>query len=520
MRATSLGHAGILIEAGSSRVLCDPWFVPAFFGSWFVFPRNDQLDAELLAKIESPTHLYISHIHGDHLDEAFLASHVSRDATVLLPEFPSHELERRLSGLGFTKFIKTENGKEIAIDSETKIAIHVETSIADGPGGDSAIVVSDKTARLVNQNDCRTGDLDALRSHGPIDLHWLQYSGAIWYPMVYEQDATTKQHLARAKVESQFARALKYVERLNARAVVPSAGPPCFLDEDLFHLNMITGNETSIFPDQTKFLDRLRKLGRDQDILAIPGTEIEVSPEEIYVSLPKNVKVSEIFTHKEKYLRKYQADWSEWLQAEKDKWFATASSKKIDLVSELQAWFEPLLAICPALRSGVGANCLIRTRDTEILINFQEAKVENFIDQTFGFRFDIPRELLETIVHQKAVDWSNSFFLSCRFTAWRSGEFNEYLYNFFKSLSVERMTRTEHEAAERLNFNRDLSEEIEIGDYVMQRKCPHRQADLSVFGEIDGTILTCSLHGWRFDLTDGHCLNAENRPLKVRKKVI
>ena len=518
MRATSLGHAGILIEAGSSKILCDPWFVPAFFGSWFVFPRNDQLDAELLAKIESPTHLYISHIHGDHLDEAFLASQVSRDAIVLLPDFPSHELERRLSSLGFTKFIKTENGKEIAIDNETKIAIHVETSITDGPGGDSALVVSDKTARLVNQNDCRTGDLDALRSHGPIDLHWLQYSGAIWYPMVYEQDATTKQNLARAKVESQFARALKYVERLNARAVVPSAGPPCFLDEELFHLNMITGNETSIFPDQTKFLERLRKLGREHDILAIPGTEIEISPEEISVSSPKNVDVSEIFAHKEKYLRKYQADWSVWLQAEKNKWLTTSSTNQTDLVGELQAWFEPLLAICPALRSGIGANCLIRTRDTKILINFQEAKVENFIDQTFGFRFDIPRELLETIVHQKAVDWSNSFFLSCRFTAWRSGEFNEYLYNFFKSLSVERMTRAEHEAAERLNFSRDLSEEIEIGDYVMQRKCPHRQADLSVFGEIDGNTLTCSLHGWRFDLTDGHCLNAEDRPLKVRKK--
>ncbi|MFZ8892671.1 MAG: Rieske 2Fe-2S domain-containing protein [Ilumatobacteraceae bacterium] len=518
MRATSLGHAGILIEAGSSRILCDPWFVPAFFGSWFVFPRNDQLHVELLAKIESPTHLYISHIHGDHLDEAFLASQVSRDATVLLPDFPSHELERRLSSLGFTKFIKTENGKEIAIDNETKIAIHVETSITDGPGGDSALVISDKTARLVNQNDCRTGDLDALRSHGPIDLHWLQYSGAIWYPMVYEQDATTKQNLARAKVESQFARALKYVERLNARAVVPSAGPPCFLDEELFHLNMITGNEISIFPDQTKFLERLRKLGRENDILAIPGTEIEISPEEISVSSPKNVDVSEIFAHKEKYLRKYQADWSEWLQAEKNKWLTTSSTNQTALVGELQAWFEPLLAICPALRSGIGANCLIRIRDTKILINFQAAKVENFIDQTFGFRFDIPRELLETIVHQKAVDWSNSFFLSCRFTAWRSGEFNEYLYNFFKSLSVERMTRAEHEAAERLNFSRDLSEEIEIGDYVMQRKCPHRQADLSVFGEIDGNTLTCSLHGWRFDLTDGHCLNAEDRPLKVRKK--
>ena len=518
MRATSLGHAGILIEAGSSKILCDPWFVPAFFGSWFVFPRNDQLEVELLAKIESPTHLYISHIHGDHFDEAFLASHVSRDAIVLLPDFPSDELERRLSNLGFTKFVKTNNGKEIAIDPETKIAIHVETSITDGPGGDSALVVSDKTARLVNQNDCRTGDLDALRSHGPIDLHWLQYSGAIWYPMVYEQDATTKLNLARAKVESQFARAVKYVERLDARAVVPSAGPPCFLDEDLFHLNMITGNETSIFPDQTKFLERLRNLGRESDILAIPGTEIEISPEKITVSPPKNIDVSDIFTHKEKYLRRYQADWSEWLQAEKNKWLTTSSNHQTDLVAELQAWFEPLLAICPALRAGIGANCLIRTRDNEILINFQEGKIEKFIDQSFGFRFDIPHELLETIVHQKAVDWSNSFFLSCRFTAWRSGEFNEYLYNFFKSLSVERMTRAEHEAAERLNFNKDLSEEIEIGDYVMQRKCPHRQADLSVFGEIDGNTLTCSLHGWRFDLTDGRCLNAENRPLRVRKR--
>ena len=66
--------------------------------------------------------------------------------------------------------------------------------------------------------------------------------------------------------------------------------------------------------------------------------------------------------------------------------------------------------------------------------------------------------------------------------------------------------------------NKELSEEIEIGDYVMQRKCPHRQADLSVFGEIEGNTLTCSLHGWRFDLTDGRCLNAENRPLRVRKR--
>ena len=92
MRATSIGHAGILIETAHGSILCDPWFVPAFFGSWFVFPRNDQLSDELRDKIEHPDFLYVSHLHGDHLDEPFLAGHVSRDTTVLVPGFPTHEL--------------------------------------------------------------------------------------------------------------------------------------------------------------------------------------------------------------------------------------------------------------------------------------------------------------------------------------------------------------------------------------------------------------------------------------------
>ena len=121
------------------------------------------------------------------------------------------------------------------------------------------MVVSDGSSRLVNQNDCRTSDLDALTAHGPVDLHWLQYSGAIWYPMVYDMPDADKRVLCEAKVESQFARAMRYVEAIGARAVVPSAGPPVFLDDELFHLNMIRGDELSIFPDQRAFLARLER---------------------------------------------------------------------------------------------------------------------------------------------------------------------------------------------------------------------------------------------------------------------
>ena len=31
MRATSIGHAGMLIETDAGSIVCDPWFVPAFF---------------------------------------------------------------------------------------------------------------------------------------------------------------------------------------------------------------------------------------------------------------------------------------------------------------------------------------------------------------------------------------------------------------------------------------------------------------------------------------------------------
>jgi len=208
VRATSIGHAGILIETRYGSILCDPWFVPAFFGSWFVFPRNDRLPDDLRARIEHPDYLYVSHLHGDHLDEAFLADHVDRSATVLLPDFPTGELERRLRRLGFEHIVATRAGEAMDVGG-FEVAIHVETSVTDGPGGDSALVVADGTARLVNQNDCRLHDPGALSRHGPVDMQWLQYSGAIWYPMVYDLPDDERRELAAAKVESQFARAVR-----------------------------------------------------------------------------------------------------------------------------------------------------------------------------------------------------------------------------------------------------------------------------------------------------------------------
>jgi UDP-MurNAc hydroxylase len=517
MRATSIGHAGMLIETAAGSILCDPWFVPAFFGSWFVFPRNDQLSDELRARIESADFLDVTHLHADHHDAPWLRSHLRRDIPIVLPGYPTREQQRTLAALGFTEFIRTVDGEELELAPGLTIAIHTEVSITDGPGGDSAMVVSDGVSRLVNQNDCRTTDLAALRDHGPVDLHWLQYSGAIWYPMVYDMPDDRKRALCAAKVESQFARAMRYVEAIDARAVVPSAGPPAFLDDELWHLNMIRGDELSIFADQRAFLARLDAAGH-RGILAIPGTAIEIRPDGFAITHPiADADVRAIYDDKESYLRHYQEDWKQWLHDFKATWTPPTT----DLAATLRDWWEPLLRMAPTLCAAVGANCLFRAGELELVIDFSNAEVRPFAGEPYDFRFDVPRELVETVTAQRAVDWSNSLFLSVRFGAWRANDFNEYLYNFFKSLSVERMRRTEAEALRKLHPPTEVEPDIELGGYVMQRRCPHRNADLSVFGEIEqgpgGDELVCTLHGWRFDCATGRCLTADDRPLRIRR---
>ncbi len=495
-----------------------------------MFPRNDQLSPELMHRITNPDFLYITHLHADHLDVPWLTRNMNKDTTVLIPGYPTKELERKMRSLGFHNFVNTVDGEEIALGPHLTVAIHCETSITDGPGGDSAMVVSDGTGRIVNQNDCRTSDLTQLAAHGPVDLHWLQYSGAIWYPMVYEEPPQRMRELVDDKVEHQFGRAMRYVEAIGARAVVPSAGPPAFLDPALWGLNMITGDELSIFPDQRSFMARLGAAGR-HGILAIPGTEIEITPSELRVVHPMpDTEVAAIFSDKERYLRRYQADWSDYLAAERDSW----ADPTPDLLATLKAWWEPLMAMAPTLCAAIDDCVVVHCVDTDdagravpaannlsMVLDFRggAGEVREFAGESHSYWFKIDRRLVETVTKERAVDWSDSLFLSARFTAWRAGPFNEYVYNFFKSLSVERMRRAEAEAQRKLDPDRGgiADQEIRIGDYMVERTCPHRQADLTVFGElVDECTMVCTLHGWRFDLRDGSCKTAKDRHLRVR----
>ena len=113
MRMTFLGHAGWFAETRHGSVLCDPSFTPAYFGSWFPFPRNDGLDPAVLGEVD---YLYVSHLHRDHFDPAWLARNVNKEARVLLPEFGIDLLARELESLGFRNLVRTTNGERLDLD--------------------------------------------------------------------------------------------------------------------------------------------------------------------------------------------------------------------------------------------------------------------------------------------------------------------------------------------------------------------------------------------------------------------
>src|SRR5215207_11182564 len=124
VRVTGTGHASLFVETSAGSVLCDPWVTPAYFGSWFPFPDNSELDWERFGQAD---YLYVSHLHRDHYDPDTLRRYVNKDATVLLPEYPTNELRDALESLGFSKFVQPESGQVIDLDG-LEVMIHALVS--------------------------------------------------------------------------------------------------------------------------------------------------------------------------------------------------------------------------------------------------------------------------------------------------------------------------------------------------------------------------------------------------------
>jgi UDP-MurNAc hydroxylase len=512
VRITSIGHAGLLVQTAAGRIVCDPWFTPAYFGSWVPFPDNSGIDPALLADAE---YLYVSHLHRDHFDPDWLKRYMSKDTTVLLPDFPVQDLRDELAALGFKNFVQTRDNQPVELGGGLRVLINALTSPTDGPLGDSGLVIDDGEVRVYNQNDSRPVSSGPIEQFGPLHGHFLQYSGAIWYPMVYDFPERMKETVGRRKRRNGMARAMKYVDQFQAARVFPFAGPPCFLDDDLFDLNDFDGSETNVFPDQFAFLEYLREQSRDNAELFFPGTTVELTGDGgcSVEQIPAG-EVARIRDDRRGYLLGYK----EKVQPVIDGILAGLPQDRSDLVAQLKEWVQPLIETADQTCAGLNGRILLEVAardggaDEQIVFDFLDRRIDAYAGEECRYRFRAARPLIERLVRDRAPDWVNQLFLSCRFEASRKGPYNEYIYSFFKSLSEERMTYVEGYYAE----STGVDDYVRADGYLIQRHCPHLKADLVRFGTVQDGVLTCQLHGWEFELATGRCLTSDDRKLEAR----
>lgn len=518
MQVTSIGHAGFHVQTAAGSVLCDPWVNPAYFASWFPFPDNTGLDWDALGACDF---LYVSHLHKDHFDPELLAKHVNKDATVLLPEYPVPDLRRELETLGFHDFFETRTGVKHTVtrgEVDLDLMIIALRSPADGPLGDSGLVLDDGETVLFNMNDARPVDLDVLeKEFGHIDIHALQYSGAIWYPMVYDLPERAKVAFGTQKRQRQMDRSRRYIAQVGASWVIPSAGPPAFLDDELRYLNDDHGDPSNIFPDQMVFLDQMRSNGAEQGLLLLPGSTADChgsgEPKVTHVVDPSSVFGDELDdpSTKAAYLEAFAERQQPVLAAARASW---APAEGEAMMPRLRELFEPLMAEANAICAGIGGPVTLDLGAEQVILDFSTRTVRRPVEgEKPRYGFAIPPELVRTALRDDEPDWVNSIFLSTRFRAWRVGGYNEYLYTFFKCLTDERIAYADGWFAEQ----HDDGAEIVLDGWRMQRRCPHLKADLTRFGVVEGTTLTCQLHGWQWNLENGRCLTSSGHELRSEK---
>ena len=97
MKITHYANSFIEISEGDSNLLCDPWTSTANHGSWHVVPNIPEVQA--IQTVSRATHIYISHLHSDHLCTELLKKCILEEKIFIISKFKVPTLKRELEAL-------------------------------------------------------------------------------------------------------------------------------------------------------------------------------------------------------------------------------------------------------------------------------------------------------------------------------------------------------------------------------------------------------------------------------------
>lgn len=233
MKITHLNNSFMMIEAGGTRLLCDPWAGVANEGGWHSFPEYDP-DA-LYAFMRTADAVYISHIHADHFDPALLRASGVLDKPFIIKDFISKTLKNRLLRLGAARVIELAGQTRFDFNG---LSLSIVPQMTSNSGGledqidydlDTSIIVHGDGLTLFNQVD-NPLSLDNYRTvrdyidhtYGTLDVACLMTGAASGYPQHFVNlDRPSEQAAVIARSLDKFS---SIIDVLQPRVYIPAGG--------------------------------------------------------------------------------------------------------------------------------------------------------------------------------------------------------------------------------------------------------------------------------------------------------
>ncbi len=503
MNITSLGHAGFLVETPCCLFLMDPWLTStgAYDAAWFQYPCNHHLEQPLLDRLKNSNkslYVYLSHEHQDHYDLEFISKISDFNPNFILPQFYTKAFE------SIAQFYPADNitylaDRQTLARADFSATIFIEES---GLNRDSAILLQAQGCSFLNLNDCKIFDrLNDLKNI-KVDVFTAQFSGATWHPICYKYNVDEYRSISASKRLRKFKNVARAIDVLQPAIFIPSAGPCCFLDNDLFYLNF---DDRGIFPTSEEFLDWLNentKLSDTHNVHLLPGDRL---------TLPDgNIEITEQpfgYRHrsKQEYLLAYE--------------------RKI--ISSRQSLFTRFTATNPIiifqqLRHELQLKCqeigIITVEDRYLYfglnelpnlfwkVNLQQQTVSETqeIGELDFYSIVAPAWQVEKVLNRE-MHWED-FCLSFRSQLQRVPDTYSIIWNLFLFRNPDELAWA---VASLKTLDRKNNTCISVvcsttaKEWKINRYCPHQGADLVNAQIEDSRYLICPRHGWKFDLENG-----------------
>ncbi|WP_307796630.1 Rieske (2Fe-2S) protein [Actinomadura barringtoniae] len=385
---------------------------------------------------------------------------------------------------------------------------------------DAAFLVVADGHGILHCNDARLTAAQARRAKhlaGGLSLMALQTSGASWHPICYEYPPEEMAKVSMDKRIAKLRAAQRLVRQTEPDLAVPFAGPPCFLDPEVHHLNWVLDQEDGAFCDPEVSAGWLREHLPNQRWESFkPGDAVDLVTGEVTRD-PVSARFSFADAFRPGYLERYAADRAELIEGE----MAGYPIPDAGLFDRFRNHFEFLGGLSDYFRGQI--NMIVRFEITgpnggtwDVDFSPEGLKVgEASASVRPHYRITTAGRWLDGVLTGKLA-WED-LLISMRLSLYRDPDvYNDYLVGLLKHANAMAL-----DAVEAYETGRDERERITVRSaghsYDIPRYCPHAGEDLSVGAVIDNGRLRCLAHNFTFDLASGECVNARSANLTSRK---